>query len=121
MEEENLTQIWKEYSQIKQYLNGKGYYQQLRKNYNFAKGDQWKDLESGGMPMPVDNIITPICNYKIGIVSQNNMTITFSSDNFSKEDFESLEDGTNFRKIAEETIEKINKNKIGRASCRERV
>ena len=110
MEEENLTQIWKEYSQIKQYLNGKGYYQQLRKNYNFAKGDQWKDLESGGMPMPVDNIITPICNYKIGIVSQNNMTITFSSDNFSKEDFESLEDGTNFRKIAEETIEKINKN-----------
>lgn len=110
MEESNLTQIWKEYNQIKQYLNGRNYYSQLRKNYNFAKGDQWKGLESGGMPMPVDNIITPICNYKIGIVSQNNMTITYSSENFSKEDLAELEDGTNFRKIAEEAIEKINKN-----------
>ena len=29
MEEDKLTQIWKEYSQIKQYLNGKDYYKQL--------------------------------------------------------------------------------------------
>lgn len=113
MEEDKLTQIWKEYSQIKQYLNGKNYYQQLEMNYNFAKGDQWKNLKSGGMPMPVDNIITPICNYKIGVVSQNNMTITFTDENFSREDMEEIEDGTSFRKIAEEVIDKINKN-IGR-------
>lgn len=113
MEEEKLTQIWKEYSQIKQYLNGKDYYKQLEMNYNFAKGDQWKNLKSGGMPMPVDNIITPICNYKIGVVSQNNMTITFTDENFSREDMEEIEDGTSFRKIAEEVIDKINKN-IGR-------
>lgn len=110
MEEEKLTQIWKEYSQIKQYLNGKDYYKQLEMNYNFAKGDQWKNLKSGGMPMPVDNIITPICNYKIGVVSQNNMTITFTDENFSREDMEEIEDGTSFRKIAEEVIDKINKN-----------
>lgn len=110
MEEDNLTQIWKEYNQIKQYLNGKNYYEQLEMNYNFAKGDQWKNLKSGGMPMPMDNIITPICNYKIGVVSQNNMTITFTNENFGKEDIAELEDGTNFRKIAEEVIEKINKN-----------
>lgn len=113
MEEEKLTQIWKEYSQIKQYLNGKDYYKQLEMNYNFAKGDQWKNLKSGGMPMPVDNIITPICNYKIGVVSQNNMTITFTDENFSREDMEEIEDGTSFRKIAEKVIDKINKN-IGR-------
>ena len=113
MEEERLTQIWKEYSQIKQYLNGKDYYGQLEINYNFAKGDQWKNFKSGGMPMPIDNIITPICNYKIGVVSQNNMTITFTNENFAKEDIAELEDGTNFRKIAEEVIDKINKN-IGR-------
>ena len=110
MEEDKLTQIWKEYSQIKQYLNGKDYYKQLEMNYNFAKGDQWKNLKSGGMPMPVDNIITPICNYKIGVVSQNNMTITFTNENFGKEDMAELEDGTSFRKIAEEVIDKINKN-----------
>ena len=110
MEEDRLTQIWKEYSQIKQYLNGKNYYQQLEINYNFAKGDQWKNFKSGGMPMPIDNIITPICNYKIGVVSQNNMTITFTDENFSKEDMEEIEDGTSFRDIAEEVIEKINKN-----------
>ena len=32
MEEENLTQIWKQYSQIKQYLSGKDYYEQLEMN-----------------------------------------------------------------------------------------
>lgn len=110
MEEDKLTQIWKEYNQIKQYLNGKNYYEQLEMNYDFAKGDQWKNLKSGGMPMPVDNIITPICNYKIGVVSQNNMTITFTNENFGKEDMAELEDGTSFRKIAEEVIDKINKN-----------
>lgn len=110
MDEENLTQIWKQYSQIKQYLTGKNYYEQLEMNYNFAKGDQWENLKSGGMPMPVDNIITPVCNYKIGVISQNNMTITFTNENFRKEDLEKLEDGTNFRKIADEVIEKINKN-----------
>lgn len=110
MEDERLTQIWKEYSQIKQYLTGKNYYEQLEMNYNFARGDQWKNLKSGGMPMPTDNIITPVCNYKIGVVSQNNMSITFTNENFRKEDFEELEDGTSFRKIAEEVIEKINKN-----------
>lgn len=110
MEDEKLTQIWKEYSQIKQYLTGKNYYEQLEMNYNFARGDQWKNLKSGGMPMPTDNIITPVCNYKIGVVSQNNMSITFTNENFRKEDLEELEDGTSFRKIAEEVIEKINKN-----------
>ena len=110
MDEENLTQIWKQYSQIKQYLTGKNYYEQLEMNYNFAKGDQWENLKSGGMPMPVDNIITPVCNYKIGVISQNNMTITFTNENFRKEDLEELEDGTNFRKIADEVIKKINKN-----------
>lgn len=110
MEDEKLTQIWKEYSQIKQYLTGKNYYEQLEINYNFARGDQWKNLKSGGMPMPTDNIITPVCNYKIGVVSQNNMSITFTNENFRKEDLEELEDGTSFRKIAEEVIEKINKN-----------
>ena len=107
MDEENLTQIWKQYSQIKQYLTGKNYYEQLEMNYNFAKGDQWENLKSGGMPMPVDNIITPVCNYKIGVISQNNMTITFTNENFRKEDLEELEDGTNFRKIADEVIKKI--------------
>lgn len=110
MEEENLTQIWKQYSQIKQYLSGKDYYEQLEMNYNFAKGKQWENLKSGGMPMPMDDIISPICNYKIGVVSQNNMSITFTNENFRKEDLEELDDGTSFRTIAEEAIEKINKN-----------
>ena len=110
MEEENLTQIWKQYSQIKQYLSGKDYYEQLEMNYNFAKGKQWENLKSGGMPMPMDDIISPICNYKICVVSQNNMSITFTNENFRKEDLEELDDGTSFKTIAEEAIEKINKN-----------
>lgn len=115
--DEHLTKIWKEYSQIKDYLANKGYFEQLERNYNFFKGDQWKDAEVGDDPMPVDNIISSICNYKIGIVNQNNMSIVYSSENFSDEDLKEIEytdtDGvvrkTSFRKIADEAIKKLNK------------
>lgn len=115
--EEQLTKIWKEYTQIKDYLTSKGYFDQLEKNYNFFKGDQWKDAQVGEDPMPVDNIISSICNYKIGVVNQNNMSIIYSSENFSEDDLKEYEytnqDGiierTSFRKIADEVIKKLNK------------
>ena len=115
--DEQLTKIWKEYSQIKDYLASKGYFEQLERNYNFFKGDQWKDAEVGDDPMPVDNIISSICNYKIGVVNQNNMSIVYSSENFSDEDLKEIEytddtgvvRKTSFRKIADEAIKKLNK------------
>ncbi|MBR3163582.1 MAG: hypothetical protein IKF17_05745 [Clostridia bacterium] len=119
MEEQNkLTTIFAQYQKIKDYLTSKGYFSQLEKNYNFFMGDQWKGLESGDQPMPVDNIIASICNYKIGNVNQNNMTIVYSSENVDEEDFKEFEYTdetgevltTSKRKIYEKAVELLNKN-----------
>jgi len=117
-EENKLTTIYTQYQKIKDYLTSKGYFSQLEKNYNFFMGDQWKGLESGNQAMPVDNIIAPICNYKIGVVNQNNMTIVYSSENVDDEDFEEIEytdkmgnvETTSKRKIYEKAVELLNKN-----------
>ncbi len=117
-EEKNLTTIFAQYQKIKDYLTSKGYYKQLEKNYNFYMGDQWKGLESGNNAMPMDNIIASICNYKIGNVNQNNMTIVYSSENVDEEDFKEIEytdetgevQTTSKRKIYEKAVELLNKN-----------
>lgn len=119
MEEQNkLTTIFAQYRKIKDYLTSKGYFTQMEKNYNFYMGDQWKGLESGDQAMPMDNIIASICNYKIGNVNQNNMTIVYSSENVDEEDFEEFEytdetgevQTTSKRKIYEKAVELLNKN-----------
>ena len=117
-EEKDLTTIFAQYQNIKDYLTSKGYYRQLEKNYNFYMGDQWKGLESGNNAMPMDNIIASICNYKIGNVNQNNMTIVYSSENVDEEDFKEIEytdetgevQTTSKRKIYEKAVELLNKN-----------
>ena len=117
-EESNLTTIFEQYQKIKDYLTSKGYFRQLTKNYNFYMGDQWNGLESGNKAMPIDNIIAPICNYKIGIVNQNNMTIVYSSENIDEEDFKEIEytdkmgnvETTSKRKIYEKAVKLLNKN-----------
>ena len=117
-EESKLTTIFEQYQKIKDYLTSKGYFRQLTKNYNFFMGDQWKGLESGNNAMPMDNIIASICNYKIGIVNQNNMTIVYSSENVDEEDFREYEytdengqtQTTSKRKIYEKAVELLNKN-----------
>lgn len=117
-EESNLTTIFEQYQKIKDYLTSKGYFRQLTKNYNFYMGDQWKGLESGNNAMPMDNIIAPICNYKIGVVNQNNMTIVYSSENVDEEDFKEYEypdetgniQTTSKRKVYEKAVELLNKN-----------
>lgn len=107
-EKESLTKTWQQYIKGKQYLSSKGYYRQLEKNNNFFIGDQWdKESKNLAMPMPQDNVITPVCLYKIGIVAQNNMTITYNSDNVSQEDLQEIA-GTNFKEIADKIMTLLN-------------
>lgn len=111
MKNKNLTETWKQYQQIKSYLQNQGYFEELQKSYDFFMGNQWKGLESGNQTMPVDNIIAPICNYKVGKVSQHNMGIVFSTENMSKEDLMEVE-GVDLskRKVFENAVELLNKS-----------
>lgn len=109
MEELKVTTIWEQYQKGKDYLSSKSYYDQLKKNYNFYIGEQWgEESKKLSMPMPTDNIIQPIVDYKVGVVSQNNMSMIFTSDNTSDDDLKELEDGTNFKQVADETMDLLN-------------
>ena len=107
-EEERLTQTWKEYERGKNYLSVLTRYSQIEKNNNFYIGRQWIGVESGDMSMPVKNIIKPICDYKIGVVSQNTVSIVYSSANFSDEDLKMVE-GTSFKDQADREFKLLNK------------
>lgn len=109
MKENMVTSIWRDYTKGKEYLSSKNYYDNLKKNYKFYIGEQWgEEAKKLAMPMPIDNIIQPICDYKIGVISQNNMSIIFISDNYSEDDLKQLEDGTNFKQIADKTMQLLN-------------
>lgn len=107
-EDERLTQTWKEYERGKNYLSVLTRYSQIEKNNNFYIGRQWIGVESGDMSMPVKNIIKPICDYKIGVVSQNTVSIVYSSANFSDEDLKMIE-GTSFKDQADREFKLLNK------------
>lgn len=109
MEEPQVTTIWEQYQKGKDYLSAKSYYGQLKKNYNFYTGNQWgEESKKLAGPMPIDNIIQPIVDYKVGVVSQNNMSMIFTSDNTSDDDLNELEGGINFKQVADETMELLN-------------
>lgn len=108
MDENRLTQTWKEYERGKNYLSMLSRYSQIEKNNNFYIGRQWIGVESGDMSMPVKNIIRPICDYKIGVVSQNQVSIVYSSANFSDEDLKEIE-GTTFKDEADKEFKLLNK------------
>lgn len=105
---EQVTQVWKEYERGKDYLSVLNRYTQVNKNHDFYIGRQWKGLESGNMSMPVKNIIKPICDYKVGVVSQNTVSIVFSSANFSDDDLKEIE-GISFKEQADKEFKILNK------------
>ena len=108
MDKESVTQTWKEYERGKDYLRTLSRYTQVNKNNDFYIGRQWKGVESGNMPMPVKNIIKPICDYKMGVVSQNTVSIVYSSANFDEEDLKQVE-GISFKDQADREFKLLNK------------
>ena len=108
MAKDSITQTWKEYERGKSYLYTLNRYSQVNKNNDFYLGKQWKGIETGGMPMPVKNIIRPICDYKMGVVSQNTVSIVYSSANFDETDLKQVE-GISFKEQADREFKLLNK------------
>lgn len=109
-QEEQLTHIWKQYQRGKEYLENKELYTIADINHKFYIGEQWdENAKKLKQPLPVMNIIKPICDYKIGVVAQNNMIINYSSENFSNQEMEKDEIGISFKEIADKTMELLNK------------
>ena len=77
-EDENVTQIWKDYEKGVMFNRTKNLYINTEKNYNFYYGMQWEGAKLGDIQPMVYNIIKPIVKYKLGVIYQNHYEIVFN-------------------------------------------
>lgn len=76
-EERNASYIWKKYEKAQELSDVLGRFGKIQKCQNFYEGKQWEGAETGGEVLPTENIITPICKYKIAEICQANVMVTF--------------------------------------------
>ncbi len=87
MEEEKLTQLYRDYQNGLSYANSIGLHEQIDTNIRFYEGKQWAEATENTrtMPRPVTNYVKMIVrNKKAGILS-NRVKLSFSCD--SKPDY----------------------------------
>lgn len=81
-EEENVTQVWKDYQKGVMFNRTKNLYTDTEKNYNFYYGKQWEGAKLGDIQPVVFNIIKPIVKYKLGVIYQNHYEIVFNPNSY---------------------------------------
>lgn len=79
---DNLTQIWKEYEAGKSYLDKLNIIPKSNKAYRFYEGNHWDGLKSGDEQMPIIEILRPVVDYKVSVVTQNLLQIYYSPMNY---------------------------------------
>lgn len=88
--QDNVTLAWQRYRRCADYKNRNEYYTQIDENYRYYEGDQWRGVESNGLPMPVFNIIKPVIRYKVSVIQQNDTSIQFSTEAIQDPDYDKL-------------------------------
>ena len=81
-EEENVTQVWRDYQKGVMFNRTKNLYTNTEKNYNFYYGMQWEGAKLGDIQPMVYNIIKPIVKYKLGVIYQNHYEIMFNPNSY---------------------------------------
>ena len=70
--------IWKEYQKGRQYNNGIGLYDTVRKNEKFYIGDQWDGVNAPDLPKPTLNFLKRVVAYFIAMLVSDDITVSFS-------------------------------------------
>lgn len=81
-DEENVTQVWRDYEKGVMFNRTKSLYANTEKNYNFYYGMQWEGAKLGDIQPMVYNIIKPIVKYKLGVIYQNHYEIVFNPNTY---------------------------------------
>lgn len=81
-QEENVTQVWKDYEKGVMFNRTKNLYTDTEKNYNFYYGKQWEGAKLGDIQPIVFNIVKPIVKYKLGVINQNHYEIVFNPNTY---------------------------------------
>lgn len=81
-DDENVTQVWRDYEKGVMYNRTKNLYTNTEKNYNFYYGMQWEGAKLGDIQPMVYNIIKPIVKYKLGVIYQNHYEIVYNPNTY---------------------------------------
>lgn len=76
-QKEELASIWDSYECGKQFKSRIGLYARVAENERFFRGDQWRGIDSEGLPMPVFNIVRRIATYLVSSVMSYSIRIGF--------------------------------------------
>ena len=70
-----FTEEWMLYEKGKEYNYSINLYETVNTNERFFRGDQWDNLNSGGLPTPVFNIFKRIIGYFTSSIMQSPVTV----------------------------------------------
>lgn len=79
--DDTLTDVWKLVKNGQNYNERIGYYETVDENYAYVRGDQWRGVESNGLPKPVINILKRVRDYKVSSIMSQSIKGTFSCEN----------------------------------------
>lgn len=96
-DEENVTQVWKDYEKGVMFNRSKNLYTNTEMNYKFYYGMQWDNAKLGDIQPIVFNIIKPIVKYKLGVIYQNHYEIVFNPNVYK-----TYEEGQQLQEICKE-------------------
>ncbi len=73
-----FTEEWDLYEKGKEYNYSIDLYEKVNTNERFFRGDQWDNLNSGGLPTPVFNIFKRIIGFFVSSIMQSPIKMRFS-------------------------------------------
>lgn len=71
------TEVWRLYEEGRAYKRQIGLYDRVDENERYYRGDQWKGIDSGGLPKPVFNIVKRIASYLVSAVLNYKLSVRY--------------------------------------------
>ncbi len=72
------TEDWELFEKGREYNHALDLYSTVNRNERFYRGNQWEDVDAGGLPKPVFNVFKRVIGYYVSNVMQNKTSIRFN-------------------------------------------
>lgn len=68
---QECTEDWALFEKGREYNYALDLYATVNRNERFYRGNQWEDVDSGGLPKPVFNVFKRVIGYYVSNIMQN--------------------------------------------------
>ncbi len=102
-EKELLSGIWSAYEYGRDYKSRIGLYSRVAENERFYRGDQWRGVDSEGLPTPVFNLVRRVASYLVSSIMGYKVSVRFDDSALT------LSDSSPARREARENLETLSR------------